>query len=213
MAFAGLLSEGAAESDRSHTSCQSDLWSFHLQLALHAGRAIRSQGALLVIESGWATLNISSREHSVAGISELLGVDSTSEWEKGDRIQRYRGLHLWSERRRVNSHWSVSFDSVDGEDNSCGVPWLAALVERLSGKADVLARLREDYHVDIAWFATIHDGQGSFIFPPELLAGVAALGCELHGYVGYERPSWRDRLVRRISPTNAVTKLRRIKAR
>jgi len=109
-------------------------------------------------------------------------------WEKGDPIRSARSA-LGSQRTRPISYWGYQVSSEDEDDNSCGTPWLERLIAEFAPRANVVRALAERYNVSLVWIAEGTKYQSSFIFPPDLVARIADLGCSFTGEVLVRKPS------------------------
>lgn len=132
---------------------------------------------------GEATLEIVSETHSSADVTAALEIEPTKSHEKGDprgESQKFfhKGSGWWLRVGSAATNEEESFASV------------AALVELLRGKADVLAELRANYTTRVWFHASCDSTHFSFVVPVELNAALDDLGLELYGdvYMGDLHP-------------------------
>lgn len=69
---------------------------------------------------------------------------------------------------------------IDPGDQT-GFGSVRALVSVFRGKAATLARLRPDCETIIWWSGDSDSTQGGFVLPADLIADLAAFGCDLYG--------------------------------
>ena len=113
-------------------------------------------------------------------ISQLLGIDASASYRKGDRYGKI-------ERLRPFGGWLLSTHEVEASrDLRRHLDWL---VDRLKDKADAIQRLQEEgYRMDVhcMWVST---GQGGPTISPRNMRGLSALNLRLgiEFYVGGDK--------------------------
>ena len=131
-----------------------------------------------------STLSIYSKTRTVAQITAALGIEPHDSADIGDPTRAARAGRTLSAEYMSHQRTQWSFDSdrilVDAEDDQ-GVGSLRDLVETLREKAHMLRSLRSECETIIWWSGTSDNSQGTFVIPPDLLADLARLGCELRG--------------------------------
>lgn len=132
-----------------------------------------------------ASLAIGSTVLTSAEITSILGIQPSSSHEMGDPKGKARpdSTGAFVQRHYDSAGWMwhapESDDTSDEGDSS-----LAALVTLFSSKTAELETLRADCRIRV-WYTGHSDStQGGFVFPAEVLAGLASLGCDFYGSVG-----------------------------
>ncbi|MCI0156056.1 DUF4279 domain-containing protein [Leifsonia shinshuensis] len=137
-----------------------------------------------MIVANRSSLSIYSETRTVAEITAALGIEPHNGADVGQPTRAaLAGRALSAEyMSHQRTHWSFDSDRslVDDEDDP-GVGSLRALIEAFRGKADALRSLRPECDTVIWWSADSDNSQGTFVIPPDLLAELALLGCELRG--------------------------------
>lgn len=143
-----------------------------------------------VITDGKATLSIYSTEMTAVEITAALGITPSKANEHGELTPSGRaGRHLKPQYLTYQqAGWHL--DAPDSVDDPDAFRSLRALVRSIEGRADVLRTLRPACDTVIRWYGSSDSSQGGFVMDAELLAGLAALGCDLVGttYLSDEEP-------------------------
>ena len=127
-----------------------------------------------------ASLSIYSdtHTHTAAEVTRALGIEPTRSAEKGD--PRGKARLDASENPAKRYYFKHSFWDFQVDDEPDGTSSVLRLAEALSGKADVLAQLRQNYRTSIWFYGSSDSTQAGFVYPAEVLAALAPLGCDLH---------------------------------
>jgi len=135
-----------------------------------------------------AALYIYSTTLTAAAVTDLLRLSPTFVAERGDPRLRTDGkptrgtAKTWGE-----AVWGFSIDADEvragaPDDDSAGFASIGELIRVFATKAAVLEQLREGGRYDTRiWWHGSATGQGGFVVPIEILAGLTALGCDLFG--------------------------------
>jgi hypothetical protein len=139
---------------------------------------------------GQASLVISSETYTAADVTKFLGVEPDWSAEKGDlRPRTNSGNEPIRRRFYESSMWALEVDSTPAtmmavdEDEAKGFATLHVLVDRLLGRGEMLAHVKQYYSVQLSWFGTAAGGQASFLLPGGLLRDIAELGLDVIGTV------------------------------
>lgn len=137
-----------------------------------------------MIRGNRASLSIHSDTRRVSEISAMLGLEPTDWGDEGDltpagRAGRDSAPEYLTYQRNF---WSL-MEIVDdpSADDQTGFAALRALVSRLLPSVRALAELRQGGETVLWWSGDSDSTQGGFVLPAELLADVAALGCDVFG--------------------------------
>ncbi len=137
-----------------------------------------------MIVSSRSTLQISSDSLTVAEMTSVLGIAPHHSHEKGDATRSaLAGRKLEAEYMTYPSAlWSFEADesAVDPDDHT-GFGSLRVLVEAFSGRLGALNSLKQSCKLAISWAGESDSSQGGFVIPADLLADLAAMGCDLYG--------------------------------
>ena len=139
-----------------------------------------------------ATLAVDSGTHSAAGVTRALGIAPTSSFEIGDPTRNALAGRAPG-AVHGHAHWSFTADEnqIDDSDET-GFASLRVLIDVFRNKAEALASLRPAYETVIWWSGFSDSWQGGFVMLPDLLADLAALGCELYGTTYLAEPEVDD---------------------
>jgi hypothetical protein len=134
-----------------------------------------------MIQSGRATLAVTSIETEPELVSEILGLTPTAVERAGTtrRSGRTRSHHLWViDGGRVEN----------SETDQTGTGPLAQLISHVSTAAGKVQSLPRDCNVRIWWSAYSDSTQGVFVVPAELSRAIGELGIDLYAtvYLGDE---------------------------
>lgn len=134
-----------------------------------------------MVVDGIASLIISSRDKSLNHLTELLGIEPTSHWERGDAHVLRRPGFPDEYRPRVNSNWSIHVhdDEFEHPDDETGLASLRRLADILAGKGAILESLRSEFEPTIHWTGDSDSTQGGFYMPIDLIRDLGSLGCDL----------------------------------
>ena len=128
-----------------------------------------------MIQTGRASLTVTSTQTSVQQISEVLGLSPTR--------SEVRGAERPSGALRTHNLWCIEVDVANTEEDQTGTGALAELVSRTRAAAGKVAQPPADCEAKIWWSADSDSGQGGFVLPTEVVAGIAALGVDVFATV------------------------------
>lgn len=134
-----------------------------------------------MIQSGRATLTISSSETDPSVVTDLLGLEPTRVTMAGTR--RKSG--------RVADHhtWSMDTGEVSNTiDDQTGTHALRALVALIHPALGRLPNLPPDCEPRIWWSAYSDSVQAGFVLPADLAASIGKLGVDVYGTVYLDDP-------------------------
>ncbi|MCU1469873.1 MAG: hypothetical protein JWQ39_1022 [Glaciihabitans sp.] len=139
---------------------------------------------------GQASLVISSDTYAAADVTKFLGIDPDWSAEKGDlRPRTNGGIEPIRRRFYETSMWALEVDAspatmmaVD-DDESKGFGTLQVLVDRLLGRGEMLAHVRQYYSAQLSWYGTAAGSQASFVLPGALIRDIGELGLDVVGTV------------------------------
>jgi len=125
-----------------------------------------------------ATLALYSETHPAAPISAALGLVPTKMHEIGDANQSPKTGRIYGYYK--HSAWIYDLGTHAAAPDDDGFSALRALLAHLPDIGGALAELRPHYRTVIRWSGTV-SSQGNFTIEAELIAALAALGCDLYG--------------------------------
>ncbi len=135
---------------------------------------------------GQASLVITSDTHTAADVTRALGIQPDLSAEKGDlRPRGNGGVEPIRRRHYEASVWALEVDSTPAtmmavdEDAAKGFATLHVLIDRLLGRGETLAQIRQYYTVALSWYGTAAEGQTTALLPSGLLRDIAELGLDL----------------------------------
>jgi heme-degrading monooxygenase HmoA len=136
----------------------------------------------VVVDSS-AILKILSDSLTCDEITKALGIEPSLSHDKGDPKGKPRpDAHGTLVQRRYDSAvWSWHAETSD--DTTVGPSSLEQIVSTFASRADALATLRESCTILVDYRGHSDSTQGGFVFPAEVVAGLAALGCDVFGSV------------------------------
>lgn len=102
----------------------------------------------------------------------------TKTHEIGDANQSAKTARIYGHFK--HSAWVLDVETPPTSPEDDGFTALRALLEQLPDIGGALAELRPRYRTVIRWSGTV-SGQGNFAMEAELIAALAALGCDLYG--------------------------------
>ena len=138
-----------------------------------------------MIQSGRATLTVSSSATDPSVVTDLLGLEPTRVTKAGTR--RKSG--------RVADHhtWSVDTGEVGNTiDDRTGTQALRALVALIQPALGQVPNLPPDCEPRIWWSAYSDSVQGGFVLPADLAASIGELGVDVNGTVYLDEPDGAD---------------------
>lgn len=136
-----------------------------------------------MIQWGRATFTVLSETTDPDVVTQLLGLDPSEVWRKGELLR--------SGRVRTHHGWSLDVGTLDNTElDQTGTRALRELLDRCNAAAGRVADLPEDCEARIWWSASSDSSQGGFVLPFELAAQIGQLGVDVYGTVflaeGYE---------------------------
>lgn len=136
----------------------------------------------MVVDSS-AVLKILSDSLTCDEITKALGIEPSLSHDKGDPKGKPRpDAHgTLMQRRHDRAVWSwfaePSDDTTDAQSS------LEQIVSTFASRADALATLRQYCTIVVDYWGHSDSTQGGFVFPAEVVAGLATLGCDVYGSV------------------------------
>ena len=141
----------------------------------------------MVVRHTRASLLLYSWTHSAASVTEALGLQPTASHERGDRVLGSHPLravdHSATHYRESVWAYEVADDDHGAEESgdASGTTILRRLLATVGTKREELALLRGDFETQIVWSAGSDTQEAGFLLDADLLAGLAALGCDFYG--------------------------------
>lgn len=125
-----------------------------------------------------ASLTLHSSTHPASEVDDVLGLTATRMHEKGDRKRNRKTGEEHAPQKLSAWIFEPVMPPVTPDDGPFTA--LRVLLEQVGDRGDALAALRPRYSTAIYWSGVV-SGQGGFTMEADLIAGLARLGCDLHG--------------------------------
>lgn len=145
-----------------------------------------------VITDGRATLSIYSTEMTAVEIKDALGTTPSEAYENGEPTPSGLAGRPLKPQYLTYQQAGWHIDAPDSDGDPDATRSLSALVRMLQGRAEALRALRPACETVLRWYGSSDSTQGGFVMDAELISGLAALGCDLHGTAYLDSKESRD---------------------
>jgi heme-degrading monooxygenase HmoA len=130
-----------------------------------------------MITDSRASLAIYSATHTAAEVTRVLGIEPAESAENGDPKHPPRVKADGTLTKQY--FYTTSYWQLDVPSQGDGFSSLLALADLLAGKEAALEKLRETHDTVIWYFGSSDSEQAGFVIPPEVVAKLGPLGCEI----------------------------------